>query len=91
MMEFAFFAGKEDRLVDNMMAIWGNLSICPCLDYLKLPYHTSQELLSISHLKIWGNTQEPHNDMAYLLVCTGDASGAKSYGLALVWISPQSG
>ena len=26
--------------------------------------------------------------MAYLLVCTGDASGAKSYGLALVWISP---
>ena len=26
--------------------------------------------------------------MAYLLVCTGDALGAKSYGLALVWISP---
>ena len=26
--------------------------------------------------------------MAYLLVHTGDASGAKSYGLALVWISP---
>ena len=26
--------------------------------------------------------------MAYLLVCTGDASGVESYGLALVWISP---
>ena len=26
--------------------------------------------------------------MAYLLVHTGDVSGAKSYGLALVWISP---
>ena len=25
--------------------------------------------------------------MAYLLVCTGDASGAESYGMALVWIS----
>ena len=26
--------------------------------------------------------------MAYLLVHTGDTLGAKSYGLALVWISP---
>ena len=26
--------------------------------------------------------------MAYLLVHTGDASGAENYGLALVWISP---
>ena len=88
MTKFAFFAGKEDRWGNNMMALWGNLSICPCLDYLELPYHTSGELLSISHLKVWGDTQEPHNDMAYLLVHTGDASGAESYGLALVWISP---
>ena len=71
-----------------MMALWGNLSICPCLDYLELPYHTSGELLSISGLKVWGDTQESHNDMAYLLMCTGDTSGAESYGLALVWISP---
>ena len=26
--------------------------------------------------------------MAYLLVCTEDALGTESYGLALVWISP---
>ena len=88
MTEFAFFASKEDRWGDNMMALWGNLDICPHLDYLELPYHTSGEFLSISCLKVWGDTQEPHNDMAYLLVCTGDASGAESYGLAPVWISP---
>ena len=88
MTEFAFFAGKEDRWGNNMMALWGNLNICPCLNYLELPYHTSGELLSISHLKVWGDTQEPCNNMAYLLVHTGDASGTKSYGLALVWISP---
>ena len=88
MTEFAFFDGKEDRWGDNMMALWGNLSICPSLDYLELPYHTSGELLSISHLKVWGDTQEPHNDMAYLLVHTEDASEAESYGMALVWISP---
>ena len=70
------------------MALWGNLNICPCLKYPELPYHTSGELLSMSHLKIWGDIQEPHNDMVYLLVHTGDALGAASYGMALVWISP---
>ena len=88
MIEFEFFASKEDRWGDNMRALWGNLSICPCLDYLELPYHTSGELLSISHLKVWGDTQEPHNNMAYLLVHTEDASEAEGYGMALVWISP---
>ena len=71
-----------------MMALWGNLNICPHLNYLELLYYTSEELLSISHLKIWWDIQEPHNNMAYLLVCTGDASGADNYGMALVWISP---
>ena len=71
-----------------MRAIWGDLSICPCLDSLELPCHTLGELLSISHLKIWGDTQEPRNNMAYLLVCTEGGSEAKSYSMALVWISP---
>ena len=87
MTEFAFFASKEDRWGDNIRALWGNLDICPCLDYLELPYHTSGELLSISCLKVWGDTQEPHNNMAYLLVHRGDIWEAESYGLALVWIS----
>ena len=82
MNKFTFFASKEDRWDDSMRALWGNLSICPCLDYLELPYHTSEELLSICHFKVWGNTQEPHNNMAYLLVHTEDASEAESYGMA---------
>ena len=68
-----------------MMALWGNLSICPHLNYLELLQHI---LLSISHLKIWGDIQQPCNDMAYLLVCVGDTSEAQNYGMALVWISP---
>ena len=71
-----------------MRAIWGDLNICPCLDSLELPCHTLGELQSISQLKIWGNTQEPHNNMAYLLVHTEGDSEAKSYGMALVWTSP---
>ena len=77
MTEFTFFAGKEERSGNDMMALWGNLNICPHLSYLELPYHTSGELLSISHLKFWGDIQGPCNDMAYLLVHTGDALGVR--------------
>ena len=55
---------------------------------MELPYHTPGELLSISCLKVWGDAQEPHNSMAYLLMCTEGSSKARSYGMALVWISP---
>ena len=88
MTEFAFFNGKEERWGDNMRSLWGDLSICPHLDHLELPYHTLGELLSISHLKVWGDIQEPHNDMAYLLVHTEGNSEAESYGMTLVWTSP---
>ena len=35
-----------------------------------------------------GDIQEPHNDIAYLPVCTGDALEAQNYGISLVWINP---
>ena len=88
MTEFTFFASKEDRWGWGMMALWGNLNICPHLDSFELLCHTSGELLSISHLKVWGNTQEPRTDMAYLLVHTADALEAQSYSMCLVLISP---
>ena len=88
MNRFTFFAGKEDRWDYSMRALWGNLSICRHLDYLELPYQTSEELLSICHFKVWGNTQEPCNNIVYLLVHTEDTSEAEGYGMSLVWISP---
>ena len=88
MSKFEFFANKEERWGDSMRALWGNLSICPILHHVDIPYHMVGELLSISHLKIWGDTQKPQVSMAYLLVKVGDASEVKGYGMALVWISP---
>ena len=88
MTEFAFFDGKEERWGVKMMAVWEYLSICPCLDSLELPCHILGELQSISWLKILGNTQEPQNNLAYLLVHTEGDSEAESYGMALVWTSP---
>ena len=88
MTEFEFFANREERWGDSMRALWGNLHICPLLDHMDLPYHMAGELLSISHLKVWGDTQKPHDGLAYLLVRVEDASEVKGYGIALVWISP---
>ena len=88
MTEYEFFAGKAERWGKEMMLLWGSLNICPCLNYLEFLCHSSGELLSISSLKIWGDTQEPHNDMVCLLVYTGDALEAQNYGISLVWISP---
>ena len=71
-----------------MRNLWGNLSICPILDHMDLPYHMAGELLSISRLKVWGDTQKPQDGMAYLLVKVEDASEVEGYSMALVWISP---
>ena len=88
MTEFEFFANREERWGDSMRALWGNLSICPLLDHVDLPYHMVGELLSISCLKVWGDIQKPKDGMAYLLVKVEDASEVEGYGMALVWISP---
>ena len=88
MTEYAFYARKAERWGKDMMYLWGSLNICPHLNYLELLSHSSGELLSISSLKIWGDIQEPHNNMAYFLVCTGDTLEAQNYGISLVWISP---
>ena len=88
MSQFEFFANKEERWGDSMKAFWVNLSICPILHCLDLPYHMVGELLSISCLKVWGDIQKPQDGMAYLLVKVEDASEVEGYGMALVWISP---
>ena len=88
MSEFEFFANKEERWGDSIRALWGNLSICPILHHLDLPYHTVGELLSISCLQVWGDIQKPRDSMAYLLVKVEDTSEVEGYGMALVWISP---
>ena len=86
--EFEFFNNREDRWGESMMAFWGSLNICPLLHHMDLPYHMAGELLSISHFKIWGDIQKPHNGMAYLLVKVEEASEVEGYGVALMWISP---
>ena len=68
MTKYAFFAEKADRWGEDLAPLGGSFNICPQLHQLELPCHSQAELSSISSLKVWGDTQKPHCDMAYLLV-----------------------
>ena len=86
MSEFKFFKGRADRRGDRMRALWGSLEICSPTDHIDLSCHTAGELLSIGHLKVWGDAQKPHLSMAYFLVWADNSSEAGNYSLAIVWI-----
>ena len=87
MSEFEFFMEREDRWGNNMKTLWGSLNICPIVTRVRLQHHMVEELDSISHLKIWGDAQKPHQDMTYLLVWVDNTPDTKTYGLTLVWVS----
>ena len=71
----------------NLSTLWGNINICPHLNCLELPCHSPAELISVSSFKVWGNTQDPRHDMAYLLVHLGNIKEEIQYSVSLVWVS----
>ena len=71
-----------------MASLWGNFNVCPHPDHFEFPCHSPAELISASSFKVWGNIQEPRHDITYLLVCTGNTTEDRQYGVSLVWVSP---
>ena len=88
MTKYAFFAKKVDRWGKDLASLWGNFKICPQLHWLELPCHSQAELSSISSLKVWGDTQKPLGDIAYLLVHVEDVMQGRQNGISLVWVHP---
>ena len=88
MTEFDFFTDRADRWMKNLSNLWGNIDICPCFNCLELPCHSPTKLISVSSFNVWGNIQDPHHDMAYLLVHLGNTSEERQYGVSLVWVNP---
>ena len=88
MTEYAFFVEKADRWGKDMASLWGNFNICPQLQWLELPCHSQAELFSVSSLKVWGDSQKPHCNIAYLLVQVEIAMKDRHYGISLVWVHP---
>ena len=79
---------KAERWKRDLASLWGNFDVCPCLDHLELPCHSPVEMISISSFKVWGNIQEPHYDITYLLVHTGNTTEDRQYSISLVWVNP---
>ena len=88
MTEYAFFMENVDRWGKDMAPLWRNLNICPQLHRLKLPCHSQAELSSISSLKVWGDIQKPHYDIAYLLVQLENDRKDRHYDISVVWVNP---
>ena len=88
MTEFTFFSNRVERWKRDLATLWGNFNVCPHLNCLELPGHSPAELISVSSFKVWGNTWEPHHDMAYLLVHLGNTTEDRQYGVSLVWVNP---
>ena len=88
MIEFAFFSNRVERWKRDLVTVWGNFDICPCLYSLDLPGHSPAKFISVSSFIVWGNTQDPWHDMAYLLVCLGDTTEERQFGVSLVWVNP---
>ena len=88
MTKYAFISEKADRWGKDLASLWGNFNICPQLHWLELPCHSQVELASISSLKVWGDTQKPHCNMAYLLVQVKDVMQGRWYSISLVWVHP---
>ena len=60
----------------------------PHLDHLELPGHSPAGIFSVSSFKVWGNTQEPYHNIAYLLVHIGNTTEDRNYSISLVWVNP---
>ena len=88
MAEYAFFLHKVDQWKKDMALLWEDISICPMLHWFQFPCHSQAELSSLNGLKVWGEGQKPHHDIAFLLVQTEEATGDRNYGLSIIWVNP---
>ena len=69
--------------------MWGNINICPQLQWSHIPSLTLVELSSLASLKAWGEKQRVHHDIAFLLVLAEEeATGDRKKGLSTIWVNP---
>ena len=63
--------------------------MCPLLNQFHMASITYLELSSLTSLRVWGDVEKFHSNIAYLLVSAKDGvMSDKVYGLSTVWVNP---
>ena len=89
MTDYAFFSLGSDRWGKDLALLWGHLTISPPLQQSQLPSVTHSELSSLMSLKVWGEKQKVHQDIAYLVgLAEGEATQDRKYSLLTIWVNP---
>ena len=87
--EFQFFSKDQFQWGKDYTDLRGHLDICSLLDQLPLVSLTLPEISSFISLRVWGDTEKPCSDMAYLLVSAKDeAMSDRVHGLTTMWVDP---
>ena len=72
-----------------MALMWGNINICPSLQWFHIPSLTTVELSSLNSLRAWVERQKVHHNITFLLVLAKEeATGHGKYGLLTIWVNP---
>ena len=81
----------KSRLVEERYGshVGGTSTFALCCNQFQLPCHSQAELSSLNGLKVWGEGQKLHHDIAFLFVwAEEEATGGRNYGLLTVWVNP---
>ena len=81
---------RDPRLwEESTQMLWGSHDIFPSLSQFQVRDVTQSEVLALSHAGVWGDTEKPQHNMAYLLLALGKTiEGEMVFGLTAVWAHP---
>ena len=89
MRDYTFFLKDLGHWGKSYQSLWGCHNIYPLLQQFHVAQVTHSDLTSPTHLKVWGDNERFHSNVAFLLVLPKEGiAEERMYGLAMVWVHP---
>ena len=79
MSDYTFFLKDPGCWGESYQSLCGHHDICLLLQQFHVAQVTQSELISLTHLKVWGDAKRFHSNVAFLLVAE-----ERVYGLTMV-------
>ena len=87
MSEFSLLCTDPTLWDPTTSAMGWSLDFCPEVTQFQVHTITQGQLTALSQVGVWGDTEKPHQDMAFLLIMLSLAVGCKwVFGLTAVWM-----